>query len=121
MVNILVEENFRYMDSSAMRAVLDAVDALGLKAEPTAPRRGSEGSGWLLALHWLPQEPLPEPAASALPAAAADIRERFLASGWTPPARVVLYRQGTPPLALYQAEPDAAHVRLTTLLHPDRN
>ncbi|MEY9872448.1 hypothetical protein ABH931_001924 [Streptacidiphilus sp. MAP12-33] len=57
MAQLLIEENFRHLDGEDVEALIEALGAIGLSAEPTQPRTASETRrGWVLVLHWLRED-----------------------------------------------------------------
>lgn len=91
MAEILVEENFVRISGEDMNALLNILNRLGVEAEPTAPRNGSHGRNWILAVHWLQAGAVDTETMSELPGALAEIHAHFVAEGKLPPSRVVLY------------------------------
>jgi hypothetical protein len=67
MAHILIEENFRQIDGQDMEALLEALNGLGLDAEPTGPRTSLHRHGWVLVLHCLDDQArtITEPAKAA--------------------------------------------------------
>ncbi|WP_037607112.1 hypothetical protein [Streptacidiphilus rugosus] len=53
MAQLLIEENFEHLDGQDVEDLIEAFQALGLRAEPTQPRTAPQRRGWVLVLHWL--------------------------------------------------------------------
>lgn len=106
MAEILVEENFVRIDGADMNALLNILDAVGLEAEPTAPRDNDTGRRWQLSVHWLPTAPPGAEMVTGLSGAFAEIHAHFVREGKLPPARVILY--GREAEAIHIFEPEAA-------------
>jgi hypothetical protein len=56
MPQLLIEENFRRIDSPDMEALIAALADLSLDAQPTEPRMIVKADWWVLVLHWLGDE-----------------------------------------------------------------